>query len=78
MSELRTRILAKKKALEAKLLEKTADAEGLGEEATKAINDRLKLLEDCLDGSWDKLESKWSDVSEGVKEKLNVWLGKGE
>lgn len=74
MGELKTRVLAKKKALEAQIMDIKADAQGTRERAMKATKGQLKSLENCFEGRWDKIENQWEEVTVGVKDKLNDWL----
>ena len=65
--ELRARVEAKKKQLEADLAAKKADAEGARNEATKKIRAKLDELNATLEKGWD-------DLSEAAAAKLNAWL----
>lgn len=65
--ELRARVEAKKKQLEADLAAKKADAEGARNEATKKIRAKLDELNETLEKGWD-------DLSEAAAAKLNAWL----
>ena len=67
MSELRTRIEAKKKKLEAELLERKADAQGAASDAVREIKAKLAELDKLVGDSWD-------DLSDSVRKKLADWL----
>jgi hypothetical protein len=67
MQELKSRIEAKKKQLEADLAKAKSDAQGKGNEAVAAIESKLHELNSSLKSGWDNL-------SEDVAAKLNKWL----
>ena len=67
MSELRNRVEAKKKRLEAEILEKKADAQGATTDAVRALKAKLNELEKLIGDGWD-------DLSEAVQRKLTEWL----
>ncbi len=69
MNELKTRIEAKKKKLEADLLTAKADAQGATSNAISNIKARLHSLEELLSDGWD-------DLTDDVSARLNSWLGK--
>ena len=66
-SELRHRVEAKKKELEASLERAKADAQGEVSEAVERIQLKLNELNDYLREGWDNL-------SEAVADRLNEWL----
>lgn len=66
-AELKSRIEAKKKQLEAELAKAKADAHGSANDATEEIARKLEELESHLHDGWDNL-------SETVSKKLNDWL----
>lgn len=66
-TELKSRIEAKKKELEARLLEAKADAQSKSRETEKAIRDRLDDLRGILSDGWDRL-------TEESAKRLNGWL----
>lgn len=68
-NELRLRIDAEKKELEAKLARLRADG-------TAAANDAAKKLESTLEELDEHLRSGWDNVTEAVAGKLNDWLAK--
>lgn len=67
--ELRDRVEAKRKELEAKLSEAKASGRREGREGTEQLEERLGELKETLAGGWDQL-------TEGVASKLNDWLSK--
>jgi len=67
MSELKSRIEAKKKQLEADLLTLKADAQGKTSEAAKRIKAKLAELETLL-------AQGWGNLNDNVRAKLNDWL----
>lgn len=67
VTELKSRVEAKKKQLEADLAKAKADAHGDANDAEKAIRSKLEELNSYLSDGWD-------NFSEGVAEKLNSWL----
>jgi phage-related protein len=67
--ELKHRIEAKRKELEAKLQSLQADAHGDAAEKKKQIQQRLSELDQTLRQGWD-------DLSEDVARRLNEWLDK--
>ena len=67
MSELKTRVEAKKKKLEAELLENKADAQGATSDAVRSIKAKLAELEKLLSDGWETL-------SDAVRDKLAKWL----
>lgn len=66
-AELKDRIDAKKKRLEAKISELKADARSTSREESKKLQSKLDALGDSLKDGWD-------DLSETVAGKLNAWL----
>lgn len=65
--ELKHRVEAKRKRLEAKLEEVQADAQSEYREQEARIKDRLFELQEILSKGWD-------DVTEEVSGRLNDWL----
>jgi len=65
--ELRDRIEAKKKRLEARISELKADAR-----STSRVE--AQKLQAQLDDLGDSLKEGWNDLSEAVAGKLNDWL----
>ncbi|MBZ0252772.1 MAG: hypothetical protein K8I02_05470 [Candidatus Methylomirabilis sp.] len=65
--ELKDRLLAKKKKLEAKLHEARADARKEGRESAKDIEKKLGEIDKTLKEGWDNL-------SESVMARINKWL----
>ena len=70
-AELKDRIKAKRKELEAKLANFKADGRKNSRESKQAIEGRLAELEQTLSEGWD-------DMSEKVAAKLNRWLDKSD
>ena len=67
MTELRLRVEAKKKELEAQLAKFKADSVENANDAIEALQKRLNSLE-------GDLKHGWGNVSEGVASRLNRWL----
>lgn len=67
VKEMKSRVEAKKKQLEADLAKAKADARGGANDAEKAIKRKLEELNNYLSDGWD-------NFSESVAEKLNGWL----
>lgn len=65
--ELRDRVEAKKKRLEAQLSEFKADARSTSREQSQQLQAKLDALTESLKDGWD-------DLTEGVAGKLNAWL----
>ncbi len=65
--ELRDRVEAKRKRLEARLAEARAEGRKHGREAVEKIQQSLSDLKEMMAGGWD-------EVSEAVSAKLNAWL----
>jgi hypothetical protein len=66
-SELRHRVEARKKELEASLERAKADAQGEASETVDRIQAKLRELDDHLREGWDNL-------SEAVADRINEWL----
>ena len=66
-AELKKRVEAKRKELEAELAKAKAAARGASNDATKAIQAKLEALQSYLADGWE-------DLSESVSAKLNDWL----
>lgn len=66
-AELRTRVEAKKKKLEADLVKAKAEAKGGTNDTAERITHKLEELKVSIGHGWDNL-------SEGVSKKLNDWL----
>jgi len=71
MSELRSRIEARRKRLEADLLEAKANAQAAGKEAVDQLKAKIAELDDALKDGWENL-------SDQVSERLNKWLGRDD
>ena len=67
MDELKLRVEAKKKELEAQIAKFRADSTGNKNDAIEALQKRLSTLESDLKHGWD-------NVSESIAGKLNRWL----
>jgi predicted trehalose synthase len=65
--ELKDRVEAKKKRLEAQISELKADARSTSREESARLQSKLDALGDSLKEGWD-------DLSETVAAKLNGWL----
>ncbi len=65
--ELKLRVEARKKQLEADLLKARAAAQGKKNDAVEAIEKKLK-------GLGEALESGWDSVTEATAKKLSDWL----
>ena len=65
--ELKDRIIAKRKRLEAQLSELKADARSTSREQAQKLQSQLDELNESLKGGWDNL-------TEAVARKLNTWL----
>ncbi len=65
--ELKLRVEAKKKQLEADLLKARAAAHGAKSDAVEAIEKKLKGLGDALGAGWDA-------ITEATSKKLSDWL----
>ena len=72
--ELKSRVEARVKQLEADLAQAKANAHGTSNDATKAIQTKLSALKDHVGDGWDDLSERWDDLSESVTAKLNDWL----
>jgi len=70
-AELKDRIEAKRKELEARLASFKADGRKSSRESKQALEERLAELETTLSDGWDQM-------SEKVAAKLNRWLDKGD
>jgi hypothetical protein len=68
-NELRLRIDAKKKALEARLAKLRVDGTAIANDAAETLETELKELESNLRDGWDNL-------TDGAARKLNDWLEK--
>jgi hypothetical protein len=66
-AELRDRIEAKKRAIEARLLKLRAQSRG-------AVNDEVERLEDKLRALKKTMKGGWSRLSDAVAGKLSAWL----
>lgn len=66
-TELKHRVTAKQRELEAKLAEARADATAKGRESAESIKKRLDDLKRIV-------PEKWDDVREATAQKLNTWL----
>lgn len=69
VSELRDRVEARKKQLEAKLLEWKADTKGVFQKKIDEAEKDIADLKDLVKDGWEK-------VSEPVAKKINDWLKK--
>ena len=67
MNELKLRVEAKKKAMEAQIAQLKADSIGGKNDAIEALQKKLSSLETDLKQGWD-------NVSEAIAGKLNSWL----
>lgn len=67
MTELKARVEAKKKELEAQIAKFKADSLGKSNDALETLQKRLNSLE-------GDLKNGWENVSESVAGKLNRWL----
>lgn len=67
LTELRFRVEARQKQLEADLARAKADAAGLA-------NDHMETMQRKLDELQGALKDGWEKVSEGTLKKLNEWL----
>jgi transcription elongation GreA/GreB family factor len=67
--ELRNRVLAKKKDLEARLELAKADTRHAARERIEQVEKRLEELEAIVKRGWD-------DATEDIAKKLNAWLTK--
>ena len=67
MDELKLRVEAKKKELEAQLAKFKADSVGTKNEAIEGLQKKLSSLESDLKNGWD-------NMSESIAGKLNRWL----
>ncbi len=65
--ELKLRVEARKKQLEADLLKARAAAHGKSNDAVEAIEKKLKSLGDAIGSGWDA-------VTEATAKKLSEWL----
>lgn len=65
--ELKDRIRARKRAMQAKLSELTADSRAEAREARDKIKRSLDELEESVKDGWDSM-------SESVRTRLNRWL----
>lgn len=65
--ELKSRITAKRKQLEADLAKAKADAKGTSNDASQEIQKKLEELQTYIGDGWDNL-------SENVASQLNDWL----
>lgn len=70
-SELKDRILARKKVMEAKLLELRANQKG-------AATDKITNLESELSRLKDMVKDGFENLTEDVAAKLNEWLTKNK
>lgn len=69
--ELKLRVEAKKKQIEAQIAKFKADSVGDANEALAKLQKKLKSLE-------GDLQNGWENVTEGVAGKLNRWLSDKE
>lgn len=67
ISELKLRVEAKKKELEAQIAKFKADSAGTRNDALEALQAKLTTLE-------GDLKNGWENVSESIAGKLNRWL----
>lgn len=67
--ELKHRVRAKQKELEAKLEKMQADAAASGSEAKESVRRRLDELGEMMQEGWD-------DMREKTAQRLNEWLKK--
>lgn len=67
MTELKLRVEAKKKELEAQLAKFKANSVGDANDAVAAVQKKLDSLE-------SELKNGWSNVTESIAGKLNRWL----
>lgn len=67
MNELKLRVEAKKKELEAQIARFKADSAGNTNDAVEALQKKLSSLE-------GDLKNGWENVSESIASKLNSWL----
>lgn len=65
--ELKSRIEAKRKQLEADLAKAKADAQGKSNDAVEAMERKLQELGNLLRSGWDS-------ISDDATAKLNAWL----
>ena len=65
--ELKDRVSAKQKRLEARLIDLRADARSKGREDVKRVEDKL-------DAARRMISSGWENLTEDVAAKLNGWL----
>lgn len=65
--ELKHRVLAKRKELEAQLENLRADAAAKESEAKRGIQQRLSELDEAITDGWD-------DMKESTVDRLNEWL----
>jgi phage-related protein len=65
--ELKARVQAKRKELEAKLHQLKADSRGDAEEAQRSIERKLTELERLVSDGWDRM-------TESTARKVNEWL----
>ena len=65
--ELKARVEAKKKIIEAEIAQLKADAKG-------AKNQQVEKLEKKLGELHSALEKGWDNVTDGMAKKLNSWL----
>lgn len=66
-TELRLRVEARQKQLEADIAKAKADAAGMA-------NDQLEMLQRKLDELQSAIKDGWGKVSEATSKKLNEWL----
>jgi chromosome segregation ATPase len=71
MDELKLRVEAKKKQLEAQIAKFKADSVGEANDALDKLQKKLKNLE-------GDLQSGWENVTESIAGKLNRWLSDKE
>jgi hypothetical protein len=67
VSELKARVEAKRKKLEADIARAKADAQG-------AANDRVERMEAKIADVRTMLKDGWEDLGESTARKLNDWL----
>lgn len=67
IDELRYRVRAKRKRLEAELEELKADATAKGREMQASLRTKLSALEEHMRGGWD-------NITEATATKINEWL----
>lgn len=74
MEELKARLLAKRKHIEAKLYEMKADLEGAKVDVKRDLERRLKSLEGHFKDGWETVEQKWDEVNDELRQRVRDWL----